>query len=77
MAVRLATIHQIARPVRAGRARLLAACNASGLTQAELGARIGTTDRGVRRLQRANRKRPDRLDLLDAAEAAIATKKAA
>lgn len=74
---KLFTLPAPARPVRAGRARVLAACNASGLTQAELGARIGTTDRGVRRLLRVNRKRPDRLDLLDAAEAATAAKKAA
>lgn len=66
-----------ARPVSAGRARLLAACRASGLTQPELGALVGTTDRGVRRLLRRNRKRPDRLDLLCAVEAASAAKKAA
>lgn len=66
-----------ARLLRAGRARLLEACRSSKLSQAELGALVGTTDRGVRRLLRRNRKRADRLDLLCAIEAASAAKKAA
>lgn len=64
-------------PRRAGRARLLRACAASGLNQDELGALVGTTARGVRRLLRRDRKRADRLDLLCALEAAAAARKAA
>jgi len=79
MAGKLLLFPAPARPKAAGRgrARLLAACRASGLTQAELGALIDTTDRGVRRLLRRDRKRADRLDLLDAIETHLARKKAA
>jgi len=65
------TLQSGTRPVSAARSRLLAACRMSGLTQVELGALIGTTDRGVRRLLRRNRKRADRLELLCAVEAAL------
>ncbi len=58
----------VARPERAGRSRLLRACNESGLTQEQLGRLVGTDDRGVRRLLRRDRVRADRLDLLVAIE---------
>lgn len=79
MTAKLFTFPAPARPVRAGcaRARLLEACRASKLTQPELGALVGITDRGVRRLLRRNRKRPDRLDLLEAIDTHLARKKAA
>lgn len=79
MAGKLLTLPVPARPVRAGRgrARLLNACRESGLTQPELGELVGITDRGVRRLQRRDRKRPDRLDLLVAIETHLARKQAA
>ena len=77
MAGKLLLLPAPARPLSAGRARLLRACRESGLNQAELGALVGITDRGVRRLLRRNRKRPDRLDLLDAVETHMARKKAA
>lgn len=42
---------------------------ASGLTQEEMGQRIGTDAKGVRRLLAHDRKRADRLDLFFALEA--------
>jgi hypothetical protein len=77
MAGKLLLFPAPARPKGAGRARLLRACAASQLTQDELGALVGTTARGVRRLLRCNRKRADRLDLLCAIEAVTAGKNAA
>lgn len=68
MAGKLRLVEGPARPVRAGRARLLQVCRESGLSQAEMGELVGTTDRGVRRLLRPHRKRADRLDLLVALE---------
>ena len=64
LTAKLRPLAKATRPLSAGRATLLRACNDSGLTQEQLGRLIGTDARGVRRLQRKGRKRADRLDLL-------------
>lgn len=68
MAGKLLPFPSPARPIGAGRAMLLRACAASGLTQAEQGALVGIEARSVRKLLRRDRKRVDRLDLLVALE---------
>lgn len=77
MTAKLFTLPAPTRPERAGTARLRKTCAESRLTQAEMGAPLGISDRTVRKLLRHNRKRPDRLDLLCAVEALTARKKAA